>query len=265
MSSINSTNRSSLSAAIDALSFGDGGDIAAVLDAVKAGVVNELTGKLKNSANSASLMRQQLSALLKLRDELPRLSVLGDAKTVTLGTDMGASNAVVSELGAAGLSLNTSQSYYIQVDGGAKHIATPTELAAAQAATLTTSTSSPATETRSVTDSSNKTTVYKLYKDEGVLTASKADVDSLTASINAALPALQLAVHAEDVRLQASIRSVQTTLEPDDKPQLEQVDIRKIVNRTLDAHHASDRKDIVDEGRRHLLRDRDDAGRKHGG
>ncbi|RYX93958.1 MAG: hypothetical protein EOO28_16365 [Comamonadaceae bacterium] len=258
MSTINSANRTSLLASLGNVTFGDGGDIAAVLDAVKAGVVNQLSDNVRSSSEAANLKRQQLAGLLYLQRALPDLQALAGG-TVALGLDAASGNALAAEVTRAKLDLETGQTFYIAVNGGEKHIASPAELTQAQSANLSSAATAPAVETRTKTDGEGHVTTYTLFKDEKVLTASKADVDKLYESVSDSIPALLIDMQVEDVRLQASMRSVQANVYADAKAQAQPLDLRKTQHRRDEGALVERREDISEGIRRQHVRDRDDT------
>lgn len=255
---------SPINSVIGTYSFDAGADVSALLDAVKASVTNELTGALKNSSFANGAKRQQLTAMLSAREVLPAL-VADQAGMVTLGTDLVSGQAQLDSFSTAGLSLSANTAYQMQktvtdkngnVTLTGKHLATQAEMTAALAASLVTSSTAPAIDTRQSTDGAGNRAEYTLYKDEGKVTATKASVDAAIAAIPVALPALQAAVRSEDARLQALGKSVLAQIGDDGKRVLNP---RKAENNRVDDRQGDIRKAVSTQVKREFERVRHDT------
>ncbi|MDP3492934.1 MAG: hypothetical protein Q8R82_07455 [Hyphomonadaceae bacterium] len=147
---------------------------------------------------SISWAKDQLSdraRLLALDKLLTRLTTMSDGKGILLGATLDESQAMKAELASLGVDLTTESSYHLTIGtfdstgkaiAGTKHVATPTEKSAAEAAPLTTAADKNGVEVRT-SGTGNARKVYTLYKKEEALTASGANLADLRAATAASL------------------------------------------------------------------------------
>lgn len=191
MSSIQSISTDRLAG----FSAADGGDPSAYAKALL-GITQE--GVLGSRRESIGLAKEQLidrARLLALDKLLASLRTMSDGKGILLGDTLAASEAAKAELARLGVAVTTEKSYFISVETfdsngksipGTKHVATPTEKAAAEAAALTTAANSNGVEVRT-SGTGNSRKVYTLHKKEEALTASTADLAGLKSATTAGL------------------------------------------------------------------------------
>jgi hypothetical protein len=168
------------------------GDLLAIAEAFYAATsegVNNVARKLIDAARSRLA---QLSLLNDLNKKLGSLAPV-DSTTVALGATKADCDALVAELGKAGITLTTKSSYYLSsqtynssgtlVGAIGPHIASASEKTVAEGGTLIGQTAADGDETRLVAGSSGSYTLYYLNKSDTVLTAAKTDVNTALGTI----------------------------------------------------------------------------------
>lgn len=195
--------------------FSSQGDLIALAEALYAASSEQVRGAGRASLEAG---RAKLAQLIKLHDVAIRLNALTplrDGKSFVLGPDLTTSQALKTDIESLGLSLSTSQNYYIQstttdkagkpLSSNAKQVASQVEMTAAEAGKLVSGPDAQGVESRSTTDKDGNVTTYTLYKQERVLTASKDDVATLLQTIATGEETLHKEFTDEMMRVQAFV------------------------------------------------------------
>jgi hypothetical protein len=185
--------------------FKSAGDLISLAEALSTATEDQVNGISRKLIEAAQARLAQLSSLKKVGTSLKDLAHV-DTTTLALGADRATSDALVADLDAAGVSLTTGESYYLQsyttdqngsiVSTQPNHIATAAEKTTAEAGTLTMTMFG--IETRVVALTGGGSVSYMLAKNNTVLTASVADVNTALSEA-AALVAPLMATVATDI------------------------------------------------------------------
>ncbi|WP_048439652.1 hypothetical protein [Caenimonas sp. SL110] len=180
---------------VAAFSSAEGGDPSAYVKAMLGLTQEGVMGARRESIASAKDQLADRARLLSIKKLLDSLQTMSDGKGIVLGGTLAAGEATKAQLSTLGVTLATEKSYYITVAtfdangaaiAGTKQIATPTQKAAAEAATLTTAADANGVEVRT-SGTGNARKVYTLYKKEEALTASTADLAGLRTAVAGSL------------------------------------------------------------------------------
>jgi hypothetical protein len=249
-----------VSSLITHFSFADDVDNNQLLLEIGRATWEKLAGVHANFSAAAAERLKKLQALNTLSSKLAGFATIDDGKRAVLGSDLAEGNAVKADLAAAGMTLATDQTYNIAVVTkddkgnsvvGTKRAATAAERTAIEAGTLVTAANDKGEETRSVTVDGT-TTTYTLFKNETLLTASKADLDDFLAAI----PGLAQELVNEVEMGRARIQSIGTAMKEEEDKMLEPS--RKHQRHVAETRVSEKRDALIDRSIHRQGRDRED-------